>query len=422
VLAALPPALGPLLARLLGRADAGGIAVHLVGGPVRDYLVGRRLRDLDLLVEPGGGLDAAALARAAGGDGARVLAHDRFGTVRLVAREGELDLATARRESYAHPGALPRVAPGGLEDDLARRDFTVNALALPLSRSARRGRPRLVDPHGGLADLRARRLRALHARSFHDDPTRALRAARLAPRLGFRLAPSSRAALAAALAAGAVGRVSGDRLRRELERLFADAALGLDPARALRLLGSWGVLEAISPGLVLPAAARGPLRRLARSLRRPPWRWRELRPWVPGLALWLAPLPAGRRRAALERLTVTGEVGERLAAFPRDLARWRRALARRPGRGAVDRLLARVGDEWLLALHASLPEARARSVARFAAVDRSRRPPFSGADLAPLGLRGPELGRALAALRAAWLDGRVRSREDALRLLRRLVR
>src|SRR5271157_152168 len=250
VVAALPAGARALVAPLLDAADRRNVAVYLVGGPVRDLMLGRVLRDVDLIVEPQDGQGAAELVRAASLLGVGVVSHDRFGTLRLESsgrateEEVGVDLATVRSERYAHPGALPTVGPGTLEDDLRRRDFTVNALALPLSAAARRARPPIMDLEDGLRDLEARTLRVFHAASFHDDPTRALRAARLAARLGFTLSRSSRSALRDALRDGAFGRVSGERLKREIDKLFEDARLGLDPAVALGLLSEWHVLGA----------------------------------------------------------------------------------------------------------------------------------------------------------------------------------
>ena len=202
-----------LVGAVLAVADSRGLAVYAVGGPVRDLLLGLRLRDVDLLVEGEGATELAQLAAPAD---ARLTRHDRFGTVLLQLGSAAVDLASTRRETYAHPGALPRVEPGSLEEDLMRRDFTVNALALPLSKSAREKCGRIIDPNDGLDDLNRRRLRVLHPRSFHDDPTRVLRAARLAPRLGLSLTRGSRAVLRDALRDGAFGRVSGDRRRRAI--------------------------------------------------------------------------------------------------------------------------------------------------------------------------------------------------------------
>lgn len=422
VTAALPAPLRPLVKGILANAEGAGFAVHLVGGPVRDFLLGVSVRDVDLLVEARDGEGALELAARAAPAGARAVGYERFATARIETPEGAVDLATARTESYAHPGALPTVAPGSLEQDLRRRDFSVNALAIPLTRAAARGRPPVVDVAGGQADLAARRLRVLHERSFHDDPTRALRAARLGPRLGFRLTRDSLGPLRAALRDGAFGRVSGERLRREIEKLFEDAALGLDPARALRWLADWHVLVVVEPGLELPRSAARPLQRLGRALRERPWPVARARPWVPGLALWLAPLPPALRRRALRRFSVRGEGARRVVEWSTLRDRTLRAIARARGRGEVDRVLGELGEEDLLALFACAPPPLRRRVVRWAAEDRARRPPVGGAELVELGLAGPEVGRALARLRAAYLDGRVRSREEALALAAELAR
>jgi len=424
LLAALPAGDAEIVRALALAAEREGVALHAVGGPVRDLLLGRPLRDVDLIVEPRGeqqGASASALARAASLPRARVVEHDRFGTLRISTPDGAVDLATVRRESYAHAGALPDVSPGSLEDDLARRDFTLNALALPLSSVAREGRPPVVAVEGGLADLEGRVLRVIHDRSFHDDPTRALRAARLAARLGFTLSRSTRSALRDALRDGAFGRVSGDRLRREIEKLFEDAREGLDPADVLRLLADWHVLAALEPGLALPRESQAPLRRLGRAIVQPPWPAARARPYVAGLALWLGALDAGLRARTLRRIAVRGALAERIVAFPKARDAWLRGLTRARGRGAIDAVLAGLGDDEALALYAFAPPTARRRVARHMLEDRPRRLPVTGDDLVGLGLAGPAVGRALARIRIAFLDGAVKDREDALALARELA-
>ena len=155
---------------------AGDARIFLVGGAVRDLALGREDRpDLDVAVEG----DVAELAGRLGGE---VVHHDRFRTA--IVRSGDLrvDLAATRAETYSSPGALPEVEPARLDEDLARRDFTVNAMAVPLF-----GQPQLIDPHGGFADLESSLLRVLHSDSFSDDPTRVLRGARYGARLGLDL-------------------------------------------------------------------------------------------------------------------------------------------------------------------------------------------------------------------------------------------
>ncbi len=276
----VPPALLQTLA-----AAADGAPIALVGGAVRDLLLHRThqepwrgLPDLDLVVEgaPGDSEAAAvrlALTLEALPDG-RLLAwqeHGAYGTVELeLALEAggpiRLDVATARREHYPQAGANPVVRFGSLEDDLARRDFSINAMALRLSAAGQALPADLLDPHGGLADLRERQLRFLHPFSLRDDPTRLVRAARYAARLGFRLAPESAEQVSRILAAWPWAWRMGDppgqapaalatRLRMELELL-----LEREPwPRALAALQGWGGLVLLDPSL---QADRGWRRRL----------------------------------------------------------------------------------------------------------------------------------------------------------------
>lgn len=423
VLRVLPEASAALLRQVLDCADTRKLRVYLVGGPVRDWLMDRELRDVDLAVEPAAGEGAAELANRVSGGRLRLRVHERFGTVTLESEGAAFDLATVRSERYARNGALPTVAPGTLEEDLLRRDFSVNALALPLSRAARARRVGIIDVSGGLEDLERRRLRVLHDRSFHDDPTRSLRAARLGPRLGFALSRETRTALRAALREGAFGGVSGERWKREWVKLFDDAECqGLDPARSLRLLHDWHVLGALEPGLVLDRRAVTPLRRLGRDLTDAPWPVGRRRSWVAGLAVWLAPLAPPLRRRVLVRMAVRGQIASHIAEFPRRREGWLRGLEKARGRGAVDARLSGCDEESLLALHASAPPAARRRIARWATEDRGRRIPITGDDLVACGLKGPALGRALARLRVAWLDGAVQTREEVLVLAGELSR
>ncbi len=206
--------------------------VYLVGGAVRDLLLGRPRTDVDLVVVG----DAAGLAARLGGAGAE---HERFGTVKVEVDGHELDIATARRESYPHPGALPDVAPADdIEGDLGRRDFTINAMAIPLGEE-----PQLIDPRGGRDDLERGLLRVLHERSFEDDPTRAIRAARYASRYGFTPEPETDRLLRRT----DLATVSADRRRAELERLAAEPA----GVVGLGLLAGWGIIDLREGGVEL---------------------------------------------------------------------------------------------------------------------------------------------------------------------------
>jgi tRNA nucleotidyltransferase/poly(A) polymerase len=182
ILAVLPEEIIDLVRALIDKSRAKGATLYLVGGPVRDWLLGEVISDVDLLIEGGPAKTPETLARNLSGPEVQIREHPRFGTLTLAVGDHTLDLGSLRKEEYAHDGALPRVSPGTLEDDLLRRDFSINALALPL-RSGRDGDESsvsdIVDIVDGLADLADRTLRVLHPKSFHDDPTRVLRAVRL---------------------------------------------------------------------------------------------------------------------------------------------------------------------------------------------------------------------------------------------------
>jgi tRNA nucleotidyltransferase (CCA-adding enzyme) len=330
--------------------------VYVVGGAVRDLLLGRGRADLDLVVEG----DAAALAARLG---AAPISHQRFATAKVVLDGHELDLAGARTEVYARPGALPDVAPAtGIEADLSRRDFTINAMAIPLQ-----GKPRLIDPHGGHADLAAGALRVLHPRSFVDDPTRAIRGARYAARFGFEPEPET----AKLLRATDLGTVSADRRRGELLRLTAEDT----GPRGLALLCDWGLLEPREDGTRLAAEVA----RLAGS---PPW------------SAVVEQGPAVLR-------AVLGPVGDESALAGESPALPSQAVELARGRDPVELVLARaLGADWL-----------DEYVARWRAVELE----IDGADLLAAGVpQGEALGRGLRAALQAKLDGKADGREQEL--------
>jgi tRNA nucleotidyltransferase (CCA-adding enzyme) len=220
----------------LGR-ERGDVA--LVGGAVRDLLRGQAPRELDVVLAG----DAASLARElALALAASVTLHGRFGTAVVEWEQGRIDVAERRAESYAAPGALPDVREGSVEEDLRRRDFTVNAIAVPLS-GPELGQ--LLCAEHALEDLEAGRLRVLHERSFVDDPTRVLRLARYSARLGFTPERHTAELAAQALAAGALATVSRARIGAELRLALGEA----DAPAALRELSELGVLSAIDAGL-----------------------------------------------------------------------------------------------------------------------------------------------------------------------------
>ena len=400
------PGAQPVLDALAG--DGPGPEVHLVGGAVRDLLLGGAPLDLDLVV-------AGELAPLAARLGAEVRPHERFATATVRGAGGaRYDLARARRETYARPGALPDVTPASIAEDLRRRDFSVNALALGL-RGPVRGQ--LLAVEHGLADLEAGRLRVLHPASFRDDPTRLLRLARYAARLGFEVEAGTAALAREALAAGALGTVSGPRIARELELLSRE----LDPVAGFAQLRAFGVDAGVAPGFGLDAAAAALARRALTDLPAGADPVAVLlglaargvvdTSGAAGLFAHLG-LAATRRDAAL---AVAGPAPAALAAAL--------CAARRPSE--VDAALRGAPVEAIAVAAALAADADAGAGAGDAAARartwlrawRHTALEIAGGDLIAAGIpAGPAIAAGLRAARAAALDGRAAGREAQLRV------
>ncbi len=232
----LPPVLA--LAKIAGReASELGQELYIVGGVVRDLFLSRANFDFDLVVEG----DAIKLAqKLAKNSQAKLRVHSRFGTAKLNYPGFSLDLATARSETYSKPGALPTVKPGSLEDDLIRRDFSINAMALCLM-PHRFGE--LIDLYHGKNDLEHHLIRMLHPNSFVDDASRSLRALRYEQRLGFELETETEKLLRRDVTM--LDTISGDRIRHELELILKED----EPERAIRRAEELGVLRQLHPSL-----------------------------------------------------------------------------------------------------------------------------------------------------------------------------
>lgn len=384
----------------------GGVRLALVGGAVRDALLHhnhrdpfRDLPDLDLVVEGSTEVLAKGLRQRLGSERVPELrVHGSFGTVEMVLDGVLLDLAQARQERYLSPGDNPVVEPGPLKYDLARRDFTVNAMALVLGA----GEAELLDLHGGQNDLAARQLNFLHVGSVQDDPTRVVRGARYAARLGFCLAPQALEQVQATVVAwpwpwrqgDALDRVPpalGTRLRMELELLF-----GREPWRqALGHLKAWGALPLLDPSL---QDDRLLLRRLC---------WAE-RLGVPMLCALVAAsasplalaqrlqLPLQQQRWIEERMGFQAWLAEQvLPCTWQDwsAARWTAALETRPWSAELVALeVALMGPCW-------------RPLLRWWGRWRHVKSTQTARDLMATGLKpGPQLGEALRRLRLQKLE------------------
>ncbi|HLY48085.1 MAG TPA: hypothetical protein VKR21_02715 [Solirubrobacteraceae bacterium] len=375
------PAGRPLMAAL-GQAPA----VYLVGGAVRDLLLGGAPGDLDLVVEG----DPVPVARSIGPE---VVVHDRFGTSSVTAAGFSYDLARARREVYPRPGALPDVEPAPIAEDLRRRDFTINALAVALG-GEHPGE--VVAFPGAIEDLGQRVLRVLHPASFIDDPTRLFRLARYRGRLGFSIAEETRARASEAVRTGALETLSGPRIGNELRLLATEP----DPVSAFLAMRELGLDQALHPGFGL--RDEGLARRALALLPA------DGRADVLILALASLGVPALELRDLLERL-----------AFEAADVRAILAAASRPSELAGALAAAQRPSEIATATAGATPEAVALAGALGAEAParewlehlRDVKLEIDGRDLLAAGVpEGPAVGAALSAALAAKLDGRARDR------------
>jgi tRNA nucleotidyltransferase (CCA-adding enzyme) len=381
-----------------------GVPAYLVGGFVRDLLLGRQDRDLDVVVEGDGIELAARLATALGG---QVRAHPAFLTAVMVDPQGDdIDVVTARSERYRAPAALPEVRAAALREDLFRRDFTVNTMAIRLGPEPG---AELIDLFDGRRDLAEKSLHVLHGRSFIDDPTRILRGVRLEQRLGFRLSPDTLELVEEALAEGVFDLLSGSRLREELILLLDDPALVLG---GIERLAELGVLRAIDPRLELDEGTRERLREARETLG-----WYRLAggiadPPVKAWRLFLLALAVGlelmdRERLA-DRFLLDGEDRRLLTAPPGRLDAARAVLHGNPAPHQAAEMLEPLAGEELLLLMAEGNETVRAWVRRYLTGLRPLTLSLRGADLLAAGVPpGPRIGEALRATRRARLDGRV---------------
>lgn len=401
----LPQPLMALVEDISAQAAKEGQRVYLVGGVVRDLLLDSPNFDLDLVVEG----DAVALAQqvALRHEGIpsfmRVLTHRRFGTAKLRYEDFTLDLATARKETYVRPGALPVVTPGTLKDDLIRRDFSINAMAISL---ASHDYAELIDPHHGKKDLEHRLIRILHPMSFRDDATRILRGVCYEQRFNFEFEAQTYRLLERDTPM--LDTISGDRIRHELDHIFEEDY----PERVINRLSELGVLHRINPSLKGDGWIAAEFAK-ARSLKKPGQ--------LPSLYFCLLAYSLNEieARKLLDRLNVPAKSSRAIL----DTLRLKNSL------GCMDKLSPKPSDIYYflreyepLAVQANALATESPTLHRHLQLFLTRlryvRTALGGEELKELGISpGPEMGKLLRKLHEAKLDGRVRTRADERKLV-----
>lgn len=442
---ALPPARLALLKAVAHHAHEQRAALYIVGGFVRDLILELPSQDFDLVVEG----DAIQLARAlASIYGGRVTSHTRFGTAKwhikeirseLLAKLDEskihstveatkkpveaadlpdtLDLISARTEFYTHPTALPTVERGSIKLDLHRRDFTINTLAIRLD-GYHYGE--LHDYWGGLSDLRQGIVRVLHSLSFVDDPTRMLRAVRFEQRFGFRI--EERTLELINEARSLLTRVSGDRIRHELEHILAEEKVD----RMLARLSELDLLSPIHPDLIWDDWLATRFERIKQAKPAPEWGIQESQrgiSWKPrlGYIIWLVRLPANKARRIISRLKIPRALADEILAAR---AAWKILP------DLVDLLPSQIDNRFsdlpplaLFALYLISDPGKERDILwEYASKWKHVTATIDGHFLVKKGLPpGPAYRQVLSTLRAAWLDGKIKSPEEESRLLDELL-
>ena len=383
-------------------AESHGVQAYLVGGAVRDALLSIPVRDIDIAVV---GLTSEFVRDAARALDAEITARSQFNTFALSASGRRIDLAMARHETYMHPGALPTVAPGAIRQDLARRDFAINAMAASIAGSSFGD---LLDPFGGEADLKMKQVRVLLGNSFKDDATRILRAARYAVRLGFALETETERLLRQHSAY--LDTISAARLRDEFSRVLQEGRA----VEILELLYRLGPLRAIHPALKLSPHTLESLRRAQQTDR------------ADKSALLLSVLTygmdAGERRTFTQRLGMDA----RQAKLVQDTALARSRDQDEPSIAAMSRseiyLRLKALDEAAI-LGCALSEGAlsegditaAQSLMLFLNELRHIKPILNGADILALGVpQGPRIGELLNDLLVARLDEKIKTRQDEI--------
>ena len=414
----LPGDVQALLRTVSRTAAASGFNVFLVGGVVRDLLLGFPNLDLDLVVEGEGIEFARMLARELKG---RVRSHRKFGTAVVILPTGRrMDVATARREFYEYPAALPTVEMSSIRQDLYRRDFTINAMAIALSGE---GFGEVLDYFGGVRDLERRHIRILHNLSFVEDPTRIFRAVRFEERYGFRMERQTEILARRAVEMEIVGRLTNARVRDEMIDIFCEPSLL--PFHAVERLQDLGALHILHPALIVTDVMRGRFRQLDPHIK---GAWAlvgpDVKSWLPSMAALLGDLPShevenwcNQMRFKREDTGTIMQCHDLVPAIIDSLGSGESLPSR-----VVD-LLDPLNKEALAYLYALGGLEIKAMVENYMMRWKNITIDIGGEDLAAMGLRpSPAYGEILHQVRADLIDGKIKDRAEELELAAEMVK
>ncbi|MFH0917835.1 MAG: CCA tRNA nucleotidyltransferase [Candidatus Omnitrophota bacterium] len=391
---------------------------YLVGGCLRDLILQVKNLDLDIAIEGNGIIFAQHLGRKLK---AQLKIHPWFGTATLILSAGlKVDIATTRQEKYPDSAALPQVHPDSLKEDLKRRDFTINAMALSLAADKQQ---KIIDPFGAVADLVSGKIRILHNLSFQDDPTRILRAIRFSQRFNFKIEPKTLALLKEAISAGLLDKVNPHRMREELILMLKEQ----NPFKPIKKLSDLGGLSFISPKLKIDRSTPGLFKSIAGEInwfvKNFPAR-RPLDVWLVYFAALLAGLTLEQIKTIIYRLGAPKGDQKRIIGYYQEGKKIIAALSKKQASPEqIFSLLEPLSYETIILLRAAAPNKNFKKhSADFLQIYNGMRLSICGKDLGGLGvLPGPEYQRIFAQVLAAKLNGQVKNRQTELALIQKLV-
>jgi tRNA nucleotidyltransferase (CCA-adding enzyme) len=386
------------------------LPLYLVGGFVRDLLLGCPAADFDLVVEG----DAISFARALAAQyGGKVTAHLPFGTAQWfppISDRHALDFISTRSETYKHTAALPTVSPGTLTDDLVRRDFTINTLALRLD-GEHWGE--LRDDLGGLNDLKRGLVRVLHPESFQDDPTRLFRAARYEQRYGFQIAPETASLMPQAHPL--IGALSAERVRHELDRMLEEEKA----AAMLSRLAELDLLQPVHPSLMWNNTMQERFLNALRLLPEYPLKLNQTSAGTSflGWHFWLMGVASIDLESLNRRLHFRAKLFDSLLAASTLSVDMPSLIGSKPSRWVRRLENLPLTAVYAVLLTTSVGKAR-QNLHKYLETWRHVKPKTNGYDLMKRGLPpGPRFQQVLQRLREAWLDEEVKTNDEEMKLL-----
>jgi len=414
----LPPKIKKLITLAREVSKETKMPAYLVGGFPRDLILGAKDWDLDITVEGNGIKFAEALAKRLN---SRLIKHERFGTATLaLGHHLKVDIATTRKETYPFSACLPVVSPGSLKEDLLRRDFTINSMAVSLAGISGQ---KLIDAFRGKEDLAAGKIRILHNLSFKDDPTRILRAIRFQQRYNFKIEPKTLRLLKEAVKSGLLKKVSPHRMRDELMAMFKEK----DPSAQLRQLSALGALSFISDKLKPDSQTYNLFKSINKEvfwfMRNFPLH-KQFDVWLIYFAALLKPLTLAEGIKIIRKMGLSKQDEKKIISCRKINQRFITRLKDKQIKPArIFALLKPLSCEAVILLRSSSRDSLFKKhIADFLKTYNCVRLCVSGDDLYKLGvLPGPKYQKILNKVLVARLNGKVRERQDELVLIKRII-